>query len=91
MPGIPHVQGRGVADDFPDSLVTMDEGVLAPARIETDAEAPETGVTDVLGDLSWSKRLDTRPGESSRGQGFLPLPEVQSRNNPARTRPAVAP
>ena len=93
VPGVLHVQGRGIADDLPDPLALvlgMDEEALASCRIETDTEALEITVVDVADGLAWSKRRDARLGKTCRGQRFPPLLELQRQENPPWNRPAVA-
>ena len=71
-----HVQGPGIADDFPDAFSTVlavDEELLASRGQHPDAEPPELAVANVVVGLAGIERADAGVGKVGPRHRFLPV------------------
>lgn len=72
------------------TLVLVDEEALAPDRVDTNAEASDTGILNVIGILAGLKGLDTALGESCCGHEISLAIELQIRRNPLANSTGIA-
>ena len=81
LTGLVKAHAAGIADGFPDTaafMLAVDEETLVAGRQDTDAEALQPGIANVVWRPAGLKGLDPALGEPEIGHGFSSCARLQA-------------